>query len=45
MHDKSAGSSKLGLKYSLLPRPSPPPVFDLLQYAKTEGDGLGFLTM
>ena len=45
MHDKSACSSRLGVKYSI-PRPSLPPVFDwLLQYAKTEGDGLGFLTV
>jgi len=27
---------------SLDPRPSTPPVFDCLQYAKTEGEGLGF---
>ena len=26
---------------SLVPRPFPPPVFDRLQYAKTEGGGLG----
>ena len=26
---------------SLVPRPSPAPVFDRLQYAKTEGEGLG----
>ena len=26
---------------SLVPRPFPPPVFDRLQYAKTEGEGLG----
>ena len=25
---------------SLVPRPSPAPVFDRLQYAKTEGEGL-----
>ena len=25
----------------LVPRPFPPPVFDRLQYAKTEGEGLG----
>jgi len=30
---------------SLVPRPSTPPVFDRLQYAKTEGEGLGnFIT-
>ena len=29
------------LKISLVPRPFPPPVFDRLQYAKTEGEGLG----
>ena len=29
----------------LVPRPSTPPVFDRLQYAKTEGEGLGnFIT-
>ena len=28
---------------SLVPRPSTPPVFDRLQYAKTEGEGLGNL--
>ena len=28
---------------SLIPRPSAPPVFDRLQYAKTEGVGLGNL--
>ena len=26
---------------SLVPRPFPPPVCDRLQYAKTEGEGLG----
>ena len=30
---------------SLIPRPSLPPVFDRLQYAKTEGEGLVNLTM
>ena len=29
---------------SLVPRPSPAPVFDHLQYAKTEGEGLVNLT-
>ena len=30
---------------SLVPRPSMPPVFDRLQYAKMEGEGLGnFIT-
>ena len=29
---------------SLVPRPSPPPVFHCLQYAKTEGEGLGDLS-
>ena len=29
--------------YSLGPRPSTPPVFDRLQYANTEGEGLGDL--
>jgi len=30
---------------SLVPRPSTPPVFDRLQYAKTEGEGPGnFIT-
>ena len=28
---------------SLVPRPFPPPVFDCLQYANTEGEGLGDL--
>ena len=26
---------------SLVPRPFPPPVFDCILYAKTEGEGLG----
>ena len=30
-------------KPSLVPRPFPPPVFDRLQYANTEGEGLGDL--
>ena len=30
--------------HSLVPRPSPAPVFDRLQYAKTEGEGLVNLT-
>ena len=30
---------------SLVPRPFPPPVFDHLQYANTEGEGLGDLVM
>ena len=31
--------------YSLIPRPSMPPVFECLQYAKMEGEGLGiFIT-
>ena len=29
-----------GLRSSLVPRPFPPPVFDRLQYAKMEGEGL-----
>ena len=29
---------------SLVPRPSPAPIFDRLQYAKTEGEGLVNLT-
>ena len=29
-----------GLRSSLVPRPFPPPVFDHLQYAKMEGEGL-----
>ena len=29
---------------SLVPRPSPAPVFDRLHYAKTEGEGLVNLT-
>ena len=28
---------------SLVPRPSTPPAFDRIQYAKTEGEGLGNL--
>ena len=32
-------------KPSLVPRPSTPPVFDHLQYAKTEGEGLGNFIM
>jgi len=30
---------------SLVSRPFPPPVFDRLQYANTEGEGLGDLVM
>jgi len=30
---------------SLVPRPFPPPVFDHLQYANMEGEGLGDLIM
>ena len=30
--------------YSLIPRPSPAPVFDSMQYAQTEGEGLANLT-
>ena len=30
-----------GRYYSLIPRPFPPPVFDRIRYAKTEGEGLG----
>ena len=37
-------SEKKGLS-SLVPRPSPASVFDCLQYAKTEGEGLVNLTM
>ena len=33
------------VQISLVPRPSPPPVFDRLQYAKTEGEGLVNLSM
>jgi len=29
------------IHFSLVPRPFPPPVFDRLQYANTEGEGLG----
>ena len=32
------------IQSSLVPRPSPAPVFDRLQYAKTEGEGLVNLT-
>ena len=34
-------SKNHGCWTSLIPRPFPPPVFDHLQYAKTEGEGLG----
>jgi len=30
-------------EHSLISRPSTPPVIDCLQYAKTEGEGLGIL--
>ena len=30
-----------GAQCSLVPRPFPPPVFDRILYAKTEGEGLG----
>ena len=30
-----------GSGHSLVPRPFPPPVFDRILYAKTEGGGLG----
>ena len=33
--------SRARLSYSLVPRPFPPPVFDRILYAKTEGEGLG----
>ena len=32
---------KAALLSSLVPRPFPPPVFDCILYAKTEGEGLG----
>jgi len=36
-------SHKRSLRHaSLVPRPSTPPVFDRLQYAKTEGEGASF---
>jgi len=31
------------MPHSLVPRPFPPPVFDRLQYANMEGEGLGDL--
>jgi len=40
-----ATSSPTTLFSSLVPRPSTPPVFDRLQYAKTEGEGLGNFIM
>jgi len=42
----STGESvRYSTRCSLVPRPSTPPVFDRLQYAKTEGEGLGnFIT-
>ena len=36
--------AQVGGTPSLVPRPSPAPVFDHLQYAKTEGEGLVNLT-
>jgi len=35
--------SKSVVMSSLVPRPFPPPVFDRLQYANTDGEGLGDL--
>jgi len=32
-------------RFSLVPRPFPPPVFDYLQFANMEGEGLGDLVM
>ena len=32
-------------RFSLVPRPFPPPIFDHLHYANTEGEGLGDLVM
>ena len=37
-------SARTQLQCSLVPRPSPAPVFDQLQYAKTEPEGLVNLT-
>ena len=34
-------SAELMINISLVPRPFPPPVFDRILYAKTEGEGLG----
>jgi len=42
---RDKGSSSTALKISLVPRPFPPPVFDRLQYANTEGEGLGNFVM
>jgi len=45
MSDETLDVSKMKVNPSLIPRPSTPPVFDRLQYAKTEGEGLGnFIT-
>ena len=38
------GIAPLATEFSLVPRPSPAPVFDRLQYAKTEPEGLVNLT-
>jgi len=41
----SSGLIRVRLWSSLVPRPSTPSAFDRLQYAKTEGEGLGnFIT-
>ena len=32
---------RMRTRFSLVPRPFPPPVFDRILYAKTEGEGLG----
>ena len=39
----SATFPNLAVASSLIPRPLPPPVFDHLQYANMEGEGLGDL--
>ena len=38
-------ASLIKINSSLIPRSPPPPVFDRLQYVKTEGEGLRFLIM
>jgi len=43
--DEKLGRGLRRLYCSLVPRPFPPPVFDRLKYANTEGEGLGDLVM
>ena len=42
LHGRSLRIGQISQQFSLVPRPSPPPVFDCLQYAKPGGgEGLG----